>query len=164
MVLYTDTYCEIVHCKALNQLCLKWRHAPDDAEVQWVYRQLMLLAKSTKVASLVIDSRLGFAVSLSMQRRIISATLSLIDQSVLQKIARVGPMDVFQEMITYRVADQLNEAVQGSIEASFFHCLEDAKVWAASPAAYSSTKKAMRPANQALVYDNSCRSKSLPRP
>jgi hypothetical protein len=135
MQLYRDSFSEITFTPDSQLLYLRWQSEPDESELLGVYEKAISYAKSTKARTLVVDNSIGFTVTLSMQRSLAALAIPQLHLVEVRRFARVTPPDVFQEIITHKVMDQINELAKYPIEVAYFGSAEDAKAWASLPLA-----------------------------
>ncbi|EJF09842.1 hypothetical protein [Pontibacter sp. BAB1700] len=81
--------------------------------------------------SWVTDNSIGFQPDLSMQRALAQLAASRMKYTFLKRFARVTPMDVFQELLTHKILNQINDLTVTTIEYEVFHNSKDAQVWCA---------------------------------
>ncbi len=141
MILYQDTYSEIIFWPDTGQLYLKWRCEPSESDLLRIYEKAIGFAGSTRARSLVVDNSIGFTVTIAMQRSLASLAIRQLHVVEVRKFARVTPSDVFQEIITHKVLDEINALSGKCIEVAYFHNLEEAKAWANQPTAQEERQK-----------------------
>lgn len=136
MHLFNDSLAQITFTPDHKQLYLKWLCEPSETDLIRIYANAIDFAKSLQAHSMVVDNRIGFTVTMAMQRNLASLAISQLQEVQVRKFARITPPDVFQEIITHKVLDQVNVLAKNPIEVAYFHNLDDALAWTALSPAY----------------------------
>ncbi|PVY40701.1 hypothetical protein [Pontibacter virosus] len=126
---YKDNYCQISYNSNINQVYLKWLLPPDEDALLSGYDKGLDMAITNQAASWVTDNSIGFQPDISMQRALAQLAASRLEQTSLKRFARVTPIDVFQELITHKIFNQINDLTVNSIEFEVFHNPKDAQAW-----------------------------------
>lgn len=126
---YRDNYCRISYDPNSNQVYLKWLLPPDEQTLLCSYDKGLDMAISNQAASWVTDNSIGFPVDLSMQHALAQLVVSRLQQTSLKRFARVTPMDVFQEIVTHKICNHINDLSTKYIEFEVFHDPKDAQAW-----------------------------------
>jgi hypothetical protein len=124
-----STYCYIAFEETERMLYLKWLKQPDESILLQIYNKAIDAAIKFQAVGWVADNSLGIHLDLSMQRAMAVLTASRMHETKVQRFARVVPMDVFQELVTHKVIDLINELTRNAIEIEVFSDLSDAKAW-----------------------------------
>lgn len=136
MLLYQDSFSEITYTPDSKLLYLRWLSEPSESDLLKIYDKMISYARSKQARSLVVDNSIGFTVTLSMQRNLAALAISQLHLVEVRRFARVTPPDVFQEIITHKVLDQINALARNPIEVAYFHRTDEAKAWASLPSVY----------------------------
>ncbi|MBX0334695.1 hypothetical protein K3G39_15755 [Pontibacter sp. HSC-14F20] len=126
---YKDNYCHINYNSITNQVYLKWLNPPDESALLCSYDRGLDMAISNKAVSWVADNSIGFLLDISMQRALAKLTASRLKQTSLRRFARVTPIDVFQELVTNKVFNRINDQTVNCLEYEVFHNPKDAQAW-----------------------------------
>lgn len=126
---YRDNYCQISYDPNSNQVYLKWLLPPDEQALLCSYEKGLDMAISNQAASWVTDSSIGFQVDISMQHALAQLAASRLQQTSLKRFARVTPIDVFQEIVTHKICNHINDLSTKRIEFEVFHDPKDAQTW-----------------------------------
>ena len=129
MTHYRDNYCQIYYNPIANQVYLKWLLPPDEQALVSSYSKGFDMAISNQAASWVSDNSIGFQVDISMQRALARLTASRLKHTSLKRFARVTPVDVFQELVTHSIFNQVNQLTLNPLEFEVFHSPQDAQTW-----------------------------------
>ncbi|WP_299985953.1 hypothetical protein [uncultured Pontibacter sp.] len=128
---YKDNYCHISYLPDTNQIYLKWHLPPCESKLIQCYDKGFEMAIKNQAVSWVTDNSIGFQPDLSMQRALAQLAASRMKHTSLKRFARVTPMDVFQELLTHKILNQINDLTVNTVEYEVFHNPKDAQVWCA---------------------------------
>lgn len=131
MYIYKDEYCTISYFSQEKLIYLKWLRKPEEAEMLTAYNKGIEAAIKFNAIGWVADNSIGFHLDLSMQRALTELSLRRLPETNLTRFARVIPWDVFQELVTQKIGDTINDNCCTKIEIEVFSNSQNAKNWAA---------------------------------
>lgn len=131
MKIFNDKYCHITYSASERAICLKWLQQPNVSVLLNIYTKGIDAAINLKATGWLADNSFGIHLDISMQRALAMLCASRMQETCIKRFARVVPMDVFQELVTHKVANLVNELTRNKIEIEVFSDLLDAKAWVA---------------------------------
>jgi hypothetical protein len=131
MYLYKDEFCHISYLDHKKLIYLKWLQKPNDEALLKAYTKGIEGAIKFDAVGWVTDNSIGFLLDLSMQRTLAEVTIEKLSELKLARFARVVPEDVFQDLVTHRISNLINEKSCTKIEIEVFSELLEAEEWAA---------------------------------
>lgn len=131
MYIYKDEFCHISYLDHKKLIYLKWLQKPNEAALLEAYTKGIEGAIKFDAVGWVTDNSIGFLLDLSMQRTLAEVTIEKLSELKLARFARVVPEDVFQDLVTHRISNLINEKSCTKIEIEVFSELLEAEEWAA---------------------------------
>lgn len=104
MQLHKDQFSQIVFDTETRTIEFKWlAHPPMDYLLECFKLSVSLIAKY-KAKYVLADNSIGVQMDMGTQRSVIENAGAMKDM-VIEKYARIVPLDIFQEMVSYKIAD-----------------------------------------------------------
>lgn len=129
MLIFKDKYCRIDYSSDDQLIEIKWLKQPDTISLLRTYTRAIDLAIELKVTGWMADNSLGIHLDVEMQRALAELCARRMHETNVKRFARVVPMDVFQELVTNKVVELINELTCNKIEIEVFSTTSDAKAW-----------------------------------
>ncbi|WP_157578724.1 hypothetical protein [Pontibacter roseus] len=110
-------------------LHLVWLQQPDTSNLLAIYNKAIDLSIGHAVKFWIADNHRGFNFDVCMQRALAELCATRLYDTQVLRFARIIPMDVFQELVSHKMRNMMNQLVVNEVEFEVFSQVEEAKFW-----------------------------------
>lgn len=106
-----------------------WHRQTSDEEFKEAYTLSLQTALEEELHYFLSDNTAGINLVLALQHWVSAYTSGIIQKLKLKCYARVVPPDAFQEVVSYKMYDCINQLVQNQLQFRVFYSKDEAYKW-----------------------------------
>lgn len=129
MIIFRNKYCTITCTAEESLLQFTWHSQPSLRSLLTLCNMGYDVAAQFQIRHWLIDNRKGINFDLAMQRELAELAASRLAGTCLARLVMVVPLDVFHELVSYRIYRNVNQLITNALDFEVFSDMETATAW-----------------------------------
>lgn len=129
MIIFRNKYCTITCTAETSLLQFTWHSQPNLRSLLKLCNIGYDVAAQYRIRHWLIDNRKGINFDLAMQRELAELAASRLAGTCLSRMVMVVPLDVFYELVSYRIYQNVNQLITNVLDFEVFSELGTATAW-----------------------------------
>ncbi len=106
-----------------------WHRQTTDEEFKEAYSLSLQTALQEELRYFLSDNSAGVNLVMAMQHWVSAYASGIIENLKIERYARVVPPDAFQEVVSYKMYECINQLKQNQLEFRVFYSKDEAYKW-----------------------------------